>query len=145
MANTAINTQKDSGTGTIIFRSEEHKTFFLENISKCRHKDVYNMALFYTLGIDRDTRQHIGLEYDFHTSCIKTECLHDGWITSGSARIIRLAFNLFCNGMPSLSDYEENSPDALAEAGRYSVEDLFCCGYAKYFWQAVKIRYPEYC
>jgi len=26
----------------------------------------------------------------------------------------------------------------------YSVEDLFCCGYAPYFWQAIQIRYPEY-
>ncbi|WP_270444950.1 DUF6075 family protein, partial [Blautia intestinalis] len=25
------------------------------------------------------------------------------------------------------------------------VEDLFCCGYARYFWEAIKIRYPEYC
>ena len=24
-------------------------------------------------------------------------------------------------------------------------EDLFCCGYARYFWEAIKIRYPEYC
>jgi len=25
------------------------------------------------------------------------------------------------------------------------VEELFYCGYAPYFWQAVKIRYLEYC
>jgi len=24
------------------------------------------------------------------------------------------------------------------------VEDLFCCGYALFFWQAIQIRYPEY-
>ncbi len=27
----------------------------------------------------------------------------------------------------------------------YTVEDLFCCGYAPYFWEAVRLRYPEYC
>lgn len=145
MNKTETSIQGNPATQTVIFRSEEHKKFFDENIQKCRYKDVYNMALIYTLGIDRDTREHIDSEYDFHTSCIKTECLHDGWITSGSARIIRLAFNLFCNGTPSVSDYEGNTLDAVAEARRYSVEDLFCCGYAKYFWQAIQIRYPEYC
>ena len=24
----------------------------------------------------------------------------------------------------------------------YSVEELFCCAYAPYFWQAIQIRYP---
>lgn len=33
----------------------------------------------------------------------------------------------------------------LDECREYSVSDLFCCGYARYFWEAVKIRYPEYC
>ena len=32
----------------------------------------------------------------------------------------------------------------LEEYSRYTVENLFCCSYAPYFWQAVKIRYPEY-
>ena len=26
-----------------------------------------------------------------------------------------------------------------------SVSDIFCCGYAVYFWQSIKLRYPEYC
>ena len=25
-----------------------------------------------------------------------------------------------------------------------TVEDIFCCAYAPYFWQAIQIRYPEY-
>ena len=35
--------------------------------------------------------------------------------------------------------------DQLKECQCYTVEDLFCCGYARYFWEAIKIRYPEYC
>ena len=27
----------------------------------------------------------------------------------------------------------------------YSPEDLFCCEFAPYFMEGVKIRYPEYC
>lgn len=58
---------------------------------------------------------------------------------------MRLAFNLYCNGTPSVSDYEYDTEKALEESQEYSVEELFCCGYAPYFWEAVKIRYPEYC
>ena len=37
-----------------------------------------------------------------------------------------------------------NTKEKLAECGRYTVEELFCCSYAPYFWQAIQIRYPEY-
>ena len=55
-----------------------------------------------------------------------------------------MAFNLCCNGTPSVGDYEAEE-DQLKECQYYTVEDLFCCGYARYFWEAIKIRYPEYC
>ena len=54
-----------------------------------------------------------------------------------------MAFNLYCNGTPSVYDYED-AEEQLTECKLYSVEDLFCCGYAPYFWQAIQIRYPEY-
>jgi hypothetical protein len=47
-------------------------------------------------------------------------------------------------GTPSVGDYEAEE-DQLKECQYYTVEDLFCCGYARYFWEAIKIRYPEYC
>lgn len=52
--------------------------------------------------------------------------------------------NLYCNGTPSVYDYED-AEKQLSECSCYTVEDLFCCGYAKFFWEAIKIRYPEYC
>ncbi|RHO38675.1 hypothetical protein DW181_06000 [Clostridium sp. AM16-23] len=30
--------------------------------------------------------------YDFKTGCVKTECLHEGWQTSGSVKVVRMAF-----------------------------------------------------
>ena len=99
----------------------------------------------YCLGIDRDTRENAEQIYDFKTGYVKTECLHEGWQTSGSVRIVRLAFNLYCDGTPSVYDYERDSERQVNECREYSVSDLFCCGYARYFWEAVKIRYPEYC
>ena len=142
--NTALRAGKDT-TRTITFKNKEHEKFYYTYLPKCRYQDVYHKALVYCLGIDRDTRENAEQIYDFKTGYVKTECLHEGWQTSGSVRIIRLAFNLYCDGTPSVYDYEGDSDRQVDECREYSVSDLFCCGYARYFWEAVKIRYPEYC
>ncbi|MEE1008609.1 MAG: DUF6075 family protein [Agathobacter sp.] len=144
MTNTALSAKAEQIAQIVTFRNEKHKRFFLTYLPKCRYGDVYHAALVYCLGIDEDTRKNVNSIYDFKTGCVKTECLHEGWITSGSAKIIRMAYNLYNNGTPSVYDYE-GAEEQLNECRQYTVEDLFCCGYAKYFWQAVKIRYPEYC
>lgn len=69
--------------------------------------------------------------------------LHEGWQTSGSVKVVRMAFNLYCNGTPSVLDYDD-AEEQVDECKLYTVEELFCCAYAPYFWQAVQIRYPEY-
>ena len=104
---------------------------------------LYHKALCYCPGICDDTRKNIYNIYDFKTGSIKTGCLHESWQTSGSMKVVRMAFNLYCNGTPSVFDYE-NEEEQADECRKYTVEDLFCCIYAPYFWQAVQIRYPEY-
>lgn len=128
----------------IIFINEEHKSFFTKNLPKCRDFDVYHMALIYCLGIDRSVREHFEKVYDLRTGQIRTEALQEGWQTSGSKRAIRLAFNLYTNGIASVDDYEDEE-EKLDECRSYAVEEIFCCGYAPYFWQAVRLRYPELC
>ena len=103
--NTALRAGKDT-TRTITFKNKEHEKFYYTYLPKCRYQDVYHKALVYCLGIDRDTRENAEQIYDFKTGYVKTECLHEGWQTSGSVRIIRLAFNLYCDGTPSVYDYE---------------------------------------
>ena len=63
--------------------------------------------------------------------------------TSGSMKVVRMAFGLYCNHTPSVYDYG-TPEEQMDECRRYTAEDLFCCSYAPYFWQAVQIRYPEY-
>ena len=145
MKNSTALGAKKKITRTITFKSEEHEKFYQEYLQKCRRQDVYHKVLVYCLGIDRDTREHIDRIYDFKSGCVKTECLHEGWQTSGSVRIVRMAFNLYCDGTPSVFDYEGNPDNELRECREYTVGELFCCGYARYFWEAIKIRYPEYC
>jgi len=129
--------------GKIIFISDAHEKFYYEKLKEVRYQDVYHKALCYCLGICNDTRENVYRIYDFKTGNVKTECLHEGWQTSGSQRVVRMAFNLYCNGTPSVYDYDD-AEEQLSECKLYSVEDLFCCGYALFFWQAIQIRYPEY-
>lgn len=137
---TSANTEKDPD---ILFSGKDHETFFCKALAGSRSTDVYHQALFYCIGISEDTRKHADQIYDHKTDCVQPECLTQGWITSGSARIVRLAFNLYCNGTPSV-DEETSHEEQLRECRRYGVEEIFCCPYAPFFWQAVKIRYPEY-
>ena len=128
---------------TITFRNQEHEMFYRSCLPRCRQQDVYHKALVYCLGISEDTRRTIERIFDFDKGSVKPKCLEEGWITSGSARVVRMAFNLFCNGTPSA--YALEGDEKVKECQRYTVEDLFGCEYAVYFWEAVKVRYPEYC
>lgn len=132
-----------SETQEIIFANKEHEKFYYEKLKEVRYTDVYHKALIYCLGINDDTRRNVNQIYDFKTGCVKTKCLQEGWQTSGSVKVVRMAFNLYCNNTPSVDDYK-NAKDQLIECRQYSAEKLFCCSYAPYFWQAIQIRYPEY-
>ena len=70
------------------------------------------------------------------------ESLHSEWQTGGSLKVTRLAFQLFTDGTPS-AFLCLDKPD-IVECKRYSVSDIFCCGYAPFFVEAIKLRYPEY-
>ena len=138
MSSTALGAEK-----AVIFISKAHEKFYYEKLKEVRYQDVYHKALVYCLGISDDTRRNIKRIYDFKTGCVKTKCLHEGWQTSGSVKVVRMAFNLYCNGTPSVLDYND-AEEQVDECRLYTVEELFCCAYAPYFWQAVQIRYPEY-
>ena len=114
--------------GKIIFISDAHEKFYYEKLKEVRYQDVYHKALCYCLGICNDTRENVYRIYDFKTGNVKTECLHEGWQTSGSQRVVRMAFNLYCNGTPSVYDYDD-AEEQLSECKLYSVEDLFCISF----------------
>lgn len=131
------------GESKIKFKDNEHEAFYEENLAKCEIQDSYHKALIYCLGIGDTTRSNISRIYDFRTGCVKPECLHEGWQTRGSGKIVRMAFNLYCDGIPGID--ENSSPeDQLKEMQLYTVSDIFCTADAKYFWEAIKLRYPEY-
>ena len=119
------------GENCLKFKDEEHKKFYVESLAKSTKNDVYHRALFYTLGLSLDTRMAINRLYDFKTGKIKPEGLGEGWQTSGSIKISKMAFNMW-NG------WDEGK-------GLSTPEELFYCENALFFMEAVKIRYPECC
>ena len=145
MNNTALRAETQSADNThMVFADEEHEKFYYEKLEQARCQDCYHKALIYILGISEDTRNDFDQIYDIGTGNIKRECLYQGWQTSGSVNVIRLAFNLYTDTTPSANDYKSRAGQ-MRECRRYSVSDIFNCSYAMYFWQGIKLRYPEYC
>lgn len=128
----------------MVFANKQHKKFYYEKLEQARYQDCYHKALIYILGISENTRNHFCQIYDIKSGLIKIECLHQGWQTSSSVKIIRLAFNLYTDGMPGVDDYKRKD-EQTSECREYSVSEIFCCSYAMYFWEGIKLRYPEYC
>lgn len=72
---------------------------------------------------------------------INIDSLQTAWQTSTSKKTTRLAFNLWNSS--NNYDSEEDLENRIVSK-RYNVSEIFCCSYAPYFWEAIKIRYPEY-
>jgi hypothetical protein len=94
---------------TILFKDKQHKDFYRVFLPRCRWQDERHKALVYCLGLSADTRARSKQIYDFESGAVRTECLHEAWQTGESERIIRMAFSLYCNGTPSVYDYEDGS------------------------------------
>lgn len=90
--------------GSIMFASKEHHDFWKAMQEKTGKNDCFYSALFYTLGILRDTRTHINDLYDVENG-IKPSGLKEAWQTSGSYQACLLAFNLFNGYTPKKAKY----------------------------------------
>lgn len=122
MNNTALRAEAQSANNThMVFYNKKHENFYFEKLEQARCQDCYHKALIYILGISEDTRNHFNQIYDIKSGNINTECLHQGWQTSGSVQVMRLAFNLYTNGTPSVDDY--NSRDEQSNECKPNPQD----------------------
>ncbi|MEG6521398.1 DUF6075 family protein [Desulfotomaculum sp. 1211_IL3151] len=118
---------------TIRFASKEHKSFYTQMLLKTRNNDSYHQAFFYAMGICEETRRNIRTLFDFKNGGIEPDGLLAPWQTGGTRRLCRLAFNLW-NGWTEEGKEQYSAP-----------YKLFDCGFAPYFFEAIRLRYPEYC
>lgn len=65
---------------------------------------------------------------------------------NGNTKFVRYSegAEMYNMSVSSVDDYKEHEKQMM-ESRQYSVEELFCSGYARFFWEAIKLRYPEYC
>ena len=132
----------------IYFADVEHLDFYERELGRTvTPGDPYHKALFYALGICHDTRRNFGRLYDHSERCINPGEIRAGWQTGTSKKVTRLAYGLFTDRAPTAVGYSEASGEVtedFTECGKYSVPEIFCCSYAPLFFEAVKLRYPEY-
>lgn len=125
---------------SIQFIDSAHKEFFLQKLSQAegerKRVDSYFKALIYLCGLTQETRSHFSSIFDWNDWTINFECLSAGWQTGGTARITRLAFNLW-NGCGS------DDPIGTPISIEYLPDNIFCCNFMEYFFEAVRLRFSE--
>lgn len=115
----------------IKFANTAHEKAFYKLISSMKKDDCYHKAVAYLLTLDNVCREHITDLFDLKEDIILFDGLRKGWQTGTSLRTTRLAYNLWCT-------YIDENP-------KYSTPDeIFCCSYASYYFEAIMLRYPEY-
>ena len=124
------------------FKDEKHREFYEEK-TQVLESSEYLKSLIYLIGLSSTTRGRWNEIFQEEDGIIKPEVLKASWQTGTSLKILRLAFQLYTDSTVSDTDFETGEQD-IEECRRYSVSDIFCCEYAPFFAEALKIRYFIY-
>ena len=121
----------------MIFYDDEHKQAFNRLLNRMQSKDEYHISIAYLLALDEALRNHANSVFDFSGDAIKPDALHAAWQTDTSRKTTRLLFNLW-NGF-----YDDEEPDGTTAF--YTPESIFSCSFMPYYFEAIKLRFPNYC
>lgn len=126
----------------IMFRNAEHAELYEEILDKMGNNDVYHISLAYLLTLDIVTREHITDCFDFEKGVIKIDALSKGWQTGTSQKTTRLAFNLWNGCNDDGETYTDKDGYIVPLPSHfYAVDEIFCSEYAKYYFEAIKLRF----
>ena len=125
------------------FIDDDHREFYMyiyRILQKYGKTDVYYKSLAYTLSMCETTRFHFKDIFNIKKGEININSLQAAYQTGTSEKVTRMAFSLWnrCN-----YDSEEDLENGKVSKS-YNVSELFASSYAPYFYEAIKIRYPEY-
>ena len=131
----------------MIFKDNKHENAFYQILDKMQltYSDTERVALAYLLALNEDCCKHISDLYDFEEKIILVEGLDKAWQTHTSLKTARMAFNLYngyCYDNKTYIGSDGQERDLPSEY--YSPVHLFACSNAPYYWEAIKLRYPEY-
>lgn len=125
------------------FIDKEHEEFWNEKFSEMQRlgkTDVYYKSIVYVLGICETTRENFNRIFDLKNGEINIDSLQEAYQTGTSEKVTRMAFSLWNRCMYDSSE-DLNKGE---KSSSYNASEIFCCSYAPYFWEGIKIRYPEY-
>ena len=122
----------------ILFLDDKHKARYYELIQAYSFKgeiDCYRSSLAYLIALTDETYRNRSRLYNEQERVIIPEGLNAAFQTGTTTKLTLLAFNLFTNSLMFCPEEMTNycTPD-----------NIFACDLAIYFFQAIKIRYPEY-
>ena len=125
------------------FIDDEHEKFWEEKnlvMQKYGKTDVYYKSIVYTLGICETTRSNFDKIFSIENGEINIDSINSAFQTGTSEKVTRMAFSLWnrCN----YDSEKDRQKGKISEY--YNPSEIFCCSYAPYFVEALKIRYPEY-
>lgn len=127
----------------MVFENKKHQEFYnkmINMLSKYQKVNVYEKCLVYTLGLCETTRKHFKEIYSIKDG-IYIDSLQARWQTGTSVKVTRMAFNLYND---SIIYESEDDIDKKVISTKYCPSELFSCSYAPYFFEAIKLKYPEY-
>ena len=129
----------------IKFRNMTHETNYHFICTLMKKSDIERKVLAYLFSLDVVCCIHIREIYDFDENTIIPNAFDKEWQTSTSRKTTRLAFNLF-NGCCSDGETYIGSDtfEELLPSAYFTPVNLFCCEYAPYYIEALKMRFPEY-
>lgn len=121
------------------FYDHEHEITYKEylQMDKTIEGDVERKSLFYILAINDDVKNHINSLYNFKEHQIEFEGINQGWQTSGSLAITRLAFNLYNNFTLTPIEEEEGKETRVTPLNIFGAISI---DYTEYLFEGIRIR-----
>lgn len=127
------------------FKDNDHKLNYEATINMMKSTDRYHQSVAYLLSLDNVCFEHINDIFDFVDNTIIKEALYQSWQTLKSRRTTRLAFNLWDGYCSEGETYiEDDGFEGELPSRYYAPSAIFCCSYAPFYWEAIKLRFPEY-
>ncbi len=125
------------------FIDSKHRDFWNEKYKEMQllgKTDVYYKSIVYVLGICETTRDNFNKIFNLKRGEINIDSINGAYQTGSSVKVTRMAFSLWnrCS-YDSQEDIEKGNVSTS-----YNPSEIFSCSYAPYFYEGIKIRYPEY-
>lgn len=117
------------------FFNSEHEKTYQKLVKSCGvNNDAERKSLIYLLTLTDDLRNHFEDCYNPTTKLINSDVINSSWVTSTDAKIIRLAYNLFNWGMPTVT--KGDNSDAYLPINIFNAVE-----YQEFLFEAIRIRF----